>query len=130
MAVSGHNGNNESFIGMSASIGLSFYDQYMNEIEISNTQNPIDIVIKRDPNLPEFSFQYVKATQIQLSSFLLSNAFNITATNASIHIELMPSNLTIGYLLVIKFGYMPIINSTYADFSSFKIFCPSNSLIY
>lgn len=125
MAVSGHNGNNESLIGMSASIGLSFYDENMNEIEITQASKPIDLLIKRDLNLNEYIFQYVNATQIQLSSFYLPNAFNLSTNNASIHIELKPLNWTLGYLVALKFGYTPIINSSYADISSFKIFCPS-----
>ena len=125
MAVSGHNGNNESLIGMSASIGLSFYDENLNEIEITQASKPIDLIIKRDSNLNEYLFQYVNATQIQLSSLYLPNAFNLSTNNASIHIELRPLNWTLGYLVALKFGYTPIINSSYADISSFKIFCPS-----
>ena len=34
MAVSGHNGNNETYIHMSYSIGLNFRDKNANEIKI------------------------------------------------------------------------------------------------
>ena len=127
MAVSGHNGNNETKIGMSASIGLSFYDTNMKEIEIINTQSPIDLIIKRDQNIPDYDFQYVNISDIKLTDIYLQNAFNLTANNASIHIELKPLNYSLGYLLVMKLGYPPIFNSTYADLTSYKIFCPSNS---
>jgi hypothetical protein len=125
MALSGHNGNNETLIGMSSYIGLSFYDQNMNEIEIKQTQRPIEMIIKRDPNMADYSFQYINISSFQLSSPFLKNAFYLTANNASIHIELKPVNFTIGYLLVLKLGYTPILNSTFADFTSFKIYCPS-----
>jgi hypothetical protein len=125
MALSGHNGNNETLIGMSSYIGLSFYDQNMNEIEIKQTQRPIEMIIKRDPNMADYSFQYINISSFQLSSSFLKNAFYLTANNASIHIELKPVNFTIGYLLVLKLGYTPILNSTFADFTSFKIYCPS-----
>ncbi len=124
MAVSGHNGNNETLIGMSSSIGLSFYDQNMKEIEIKQTQRPIELIIKRDPKMKDYPFQYINTTQIELSSSSLTNAFYLTTKNASIHIELKPVNFTIGYLMVIKLGYTPILNSTFADFTSFKLFCP------
>ena len=127
MAISGHNGNNETLIGMSNSLGLSFYDLNMNKVEVSLTTTPIDILIKRDLSVQTNSFNYVNATQIQLSSFYLTNAFNLTTTNASIHIELKPFNFSIGYLIVVKLGYVPILNSTFNDFSSFRILCPSNS---
>ena len=128
MAVSGHNGNNETFIGMSASIGLTFYDQNINLVDIPQTIIPIRLLIKRDPNIPQHTFQYVNATQIQLSSYFLSNAFNLISNNASIHIELKPLNWSIGYLIVMKLGYIPIINSSYVDLTSFSIFCPSKPL--
>lgn len=127
MAISGHNGNNETLIGMSNSLGLSFNDLNMNKVEVSLTTTPIDILIKRDLSVQTNSFNYVNATQIQLSSFYLTNAFNLTTTNASIHIELKPLNFSIGYLIVVKLGYVPILNSTFNDFSSFRILCPSNS---
>ena len=127
MAVSGHNGNNETKMGMSTSIGLSFYDKNMKEIEIINTQSPIELIIKRDQNIPDYDFQYVNISDIKLTDIYLQNAFNLTANNASIHIELKPLNYSLGYLLVMKLGYPPIFNSTYTDFTSYKIFCPSNS---
>jgi hypothetical protein len=128
MAVSGHNGKNESLIGMSSSIGLSFYDKNMNDLEIIQTpfySRPIEMIIKRDPNMADYSFQYINMTQKELSSSYLTNAFSLTGNNASIHIELKPVNFFIGYLFVMKLGYTPILNSTFADFTSFKILCPS-----
>ena len=114
---------------MSSSIGLSFYDQNMNELEIIQTQRPIELIIKRDPNMAYYSFQYINMTQKELSSSYLTNAFYLTGNNASIHIELKPVNFSIGYLFVMKLGYTPILNSTFADFTSFKILCPSKKII-
>jgi hypothetical protein len=127
MAVSGHNGNNESLIGMSSSIGLSFYDENSNEIEILQSKTPIDIRIQRDPSTVSYPFYYVNASNIGFLSgtYLLQNYFKIVTKNASLHIELKPVNMMIGYLLVLKLGYMPIVNSTSADYSSFQLFCPS-----
>ena len=133
MASCGHNGNNETRIGMSPSISLSFYDEKLNEIVIQDqTSMPIEILIKRDKNMPDYSFQYVNVSQIDLtsSSSFLPNAFNLTLTNASLHIELKPLNWTIGYVLVMKLGYTPIINSSQADFTSFRIFCPSQMMSF
>jgi len=130
MAVSGHNGDNESFIGFSSSIGLSFYDENINEIDISNAPNPIDIVISRDPSVSQTKYQYVNVSEIKLTSgsYFLLNGLKIKSANASIHIELKPLNLSIGYLLVMKKGFSPIINSTYSDNDSFRLMCPSKDL--
>ena len=128
MAVSGHNGNNETLIGMSYSLGLTFYDQNNDEIPVVKTQKPIDIVVQRDKNLEIDPFQYVNATGIGISpgSYFLPNGFSIVTNNASIHIELKPLSINIGYLIVLKYGYTPIVNLTFTDYSTFKLFCPSN----
>ena len=127
MAISGHNGNNETHIGLSSSVGLSLYDENANEIEITQSLSPIDILIERDQNINQRSYEYVNATNICFltGSFILQNSFKIKMNNASIHIEIKPLNAIIAYLLVLKLGYMPLINSTNADYSSFKVFCPS-----
>ena len=129
MAVSGHNGYNETFIGNSSAIELSFYDENSNEIQIDQSHSPIDIKIKRDSSLL-YSFQYVNSTEINdalnvLNSNFLLNTFTIKSNNASIHIEIKPLIKIKSYLFLLKFGYMPIVNSTYSDFDSFRIFCPS-----
>jgi hypothetical protein len=131
MSVSGHNGNNETHIGMSSSIGLTFYDENANEIEISQSLSPIEIIIQRDKNTQNITFEYVNATNIGFlfGSYFLQNSFKIKTNNASIHIEIKPLNMTIAYLLVVKLGYMPIVNSTSTDFTSFKLFCPSKIFI-
>ena len=131
MAVSGHNGDNETLIGMSNSIGLTVYDESAKEIIITKTNSPIDIFIQRDSNQPEFLFYYINTSNINLlpTQFYLTNAFNVTSTNSSIHIELKPLNSSIGYVIVMKLGSIPLINSSYADYTSFKIFCPSKNLI-
>jgi len=129
MAISGHNGNNETHIGLSSSVGLSLYDENSNELEITQSLLPIDILIQRDQNINQIKFEYVNATDIGFlsGSYFLQNSFKIKMNNASIHIELKPLNTTLAYLLVLKLGYMPLINSTNADYSSFKVFCPSKS---
>ena len=112
---------------MSESIGLTFYDHNLNELEINRLKSSesIDIVMKRDPNLPQYQFQSVNISQLQLASAWLFNGFNLTSNNASIHIELKPFNRSIAYLILLKLGYSPVINSSYVDYTSFKIFCPS-----
>lgn len=127
MAVCGHNGNNETKIGVSNSVGISFYDENLNEIKIFTTKSPINLTILRDVNLKEYLYQYVNATQIPLSnsSFLIHNGIELKSKNASLHIELKPINVTLSYLIVIKLGFTPVINDETTEYSSFKIFCPS-----
>ena len=128
MAVSGHNGNNETLIGMSTSLGLSLYNYETSlEINVFESKSSIEMIIPRDKRVSNLKFQYVNTTNFSFisGSFYLQNNFNITTTNASFHIELKPLDMSLGYIVVIKFGYIPIINSTYADYSTFKLMCPS-----
>jgi hypothetical protein len=135
MAVSGHNGRNETFVGNSSFIGLAFYDENSNEIQITQSNFPIDVKIKRDSSLTDSSFQYVNTSKMnsvleEINSVFLLNTFNIKSINASIHIEIKPLNPSKSYLMFLKLGYMPILNSTYSDYDSFKIFCPSKKTLF
>jgi len=132
MSISGHNGNNETFIGMSSSVGLTFYDENANEIKITKSKSPIKFILQRDQNSLNYIFQYINATSIGFlpGAYFLQNSFTINMINASIFIELKPLNLSIAYLIVLKLGFMPIVNSTSADYTSFKIICPSKFFIF
>ena len=133
MASSGHNGINETHVGMSNSISLSFTDTESQTISVQKSANPIDIWIPRDKTLPTHEFQFVNATALgggkstSSEQHYLPSAFNIKSNNASVHIELKPLNFSIGYLILVKFGYTPRVNSTHADYDYFKIFCPGSS---
>ena len=129
MAVSGHNGNNETLIGLSSSISLSIYDdENFNELNVlANKREPIEVFIERDTSLSSYEYQYVNVTidnDKNANLLYLFNNFNLTSQNASIHIELKMAN-SIAYLIVLKYGHLPIINATHADYDTFKLFCPS-----
>ena len=85
------------------------------------------MTILRDVYQPDFLYQYVNATQIQLTfgSFFIHSAIELKSKNSSLHIELKPKNITLSYLIVINFGFTPVINEEKTEYSSFKIFCPS-----
>ena len=129
MAPAGHNGNNETNIGFSSLISLSFRDSSKSEIEIKESKFPFDFRVPRDKNLPPIVYQRVNATNVSISAgaHILPNSFHIKSNNASIHINIKPLDLSIGYLVLLKFGYTPILNSTYADYNHFKVLCPYSS---
>ena len=62
MASCVHNGNNETKIGLSQSIGITFSDNNGNEIEIKESSKLIDIWIPRDLSLPKVNINYVNIT--------------------------------------------------------------------
>ena len=128
MPNSGHNGNNETSIGLSSSIELSIYDSNGKEISIQNSKTPIDIRLPRD-YASNLSYQYINTSKLSLSSEaqLLPNSFSIKSNNASIHLQIKPLDLSISYLVLLKFGYTPILNSKKADYDFFKVLCPNSS---
>ena len=129
MAPAGHNGNNETNIGFSSLISLSFRDSSKSEVEIRESKFAFDLRVPRDKNLPPIVYQRVNATNVSISagSHILPNSFHVKSNNASIHINIKPPDLSIGYLVLLKFGYTPILNSTYADYNHFKVLCPNSS---
>lgn len=129
---SGHNGNNETKIGLSTSMGLSFFDEDGNQVSIKNSRKPIDIWIPRERSLPDYPFQLVNTSNLTVSGQLLPNSFQIESNNASIHLEIRPeADLneanTIGYLVLIRFGLTPVLNFTQKSYDHWQILCPQNA---
>jgi hypothetical protein len=125
MATSGFNGNNETFIGFSSALDLSLFDS--NQVALGLVK-PLEIWIPRDRRslIVNYSFQYVNVTNlVENNDFILVNSFQIMATNASIqiHLKSLNSNSSVGYLILLKFGVVPILNVTYADYDHMKILC-------
>ncbi|CAF0973552.1 unnamed protein product, partial [Brachionus calyciflorus] len=130
---SGHNGMNETKIGLSTSLGLSFFNENGVEIKITKSKKNLDLWIPRDKNLPNYPFQWVNVSNqtIPKSSQILPNSFDIQTSNASIHIEIQPDVIdinTIGYLVLVKFGHSPQMNSTYKNYNYWKLMCPQDHL--
>jgi len=133
MASSGHNGKNESFIGFSYGISLSFLDQYGNEITVKNAIQPIQMYIPRDPSLYNNEYLLVNVSSnlnISNDSQILPNAIFIYATNASIHIQIQPNNTNIGYLILLKFDSSPILTSTKMSYDFWTLLCPNSTDYY
>ena len=65
---------------------------------------------------------------VENNDFILVNSFQIMATNASIqiHLKSLNSNNSVGYMILLKFGVVPILNATYADYDQMKILCPDS----
>ena len=129
MAPCGYNGDNETNIGLSQTVAISFHDSNGNEIPVTNSTHLIDIWIPRDPNTPKPIPQYVNITENnRKGSQLFPLGFNLTASNASIHLEFSPLNTSVGYIVLLKFNMTPRLNSTYSDYDSWRLFCPTGEL--
>ena len=135
MPSSGINGNNETNIGKSSSISLSFFDSNGVPLPITNSKKPIDIYIPRvGLTKNDTDFVYVNSTNLKLINGFkfLPSALNIKSNNASFHVQIkkISPNLNIGYLIVFKFGDTPFINSSISKWDDFKVLCPSGMTYY
>lgn len=114
---------------LSTMISFSVLDPRGTEISISTDyQNPIEIMIPRDPN-----FELPSMTPINVTTLHKSNepfyfhSINITQSNpnltAALHIEMRPLNSNLSYLLIAKFDGTPRLSTMITDIDDWSLFC-------
>ncbi|CAF3720614.1 unnamed protein product [Rotaria sp. Silwood1] len=118
---------------MSTAISLSLFDQFENEIFIyTNNKQPIEFFIFRDSNfiLPKMFLQNVTLINSTESFYLNIIHINETIINKnltiSLHFEIRPFDINIGYIFIYKFDGIPYMNSSKIDIDKWLLFCPSN----
>jgi len=129
-AVTGANGDNETFIGNSKQLSLAFYDENKNEIPISNSLGRFEFIIPRDLSFSssstDINFQYINASTLDMSknNHFLPNAINTTGANISFHLQISPENANISYIVLMKLGQTPVLNKSMQSYDYWKIYCP------
>ena len=115
---------------LSTSVSLTILDQNETEVSIQTTlDNPIEIIIPRDPNLliPPMILQNVTST-LHNQSFDL-HYVNITSfLPISVHFEIYPFDTNLSYLLIYKFDKLPLLNSSIQQMDGWILFCPSKNV--
>ncbi|CAF3690236.1 unnamed protein product, partial [Adineta steineri] len=116
---------------LSRSVSLSFVDQNGNEISFKASQNnPIQLIIPRDPNVIIPSMYLQNMTSINsTNNNLLFNYLYINITSSlpiSIHFEIHPLDKSLAYLFIYKFDQTPLLNSSISIIDGWTIFCPFN----
>lgn len=129
--------NNQSIsnTNLSTMVSLALFDENGHEITFeTDTSNPIEIIIPRDPNLrlPAMARQNVTPNNTNLTTKL----FNLHAVtlksldnpnlNVSLHIEIQPMNITLAYLFIFKYDSAPVLNSSTNRTDGWTIFCPNS----
>ncbi|CAF1074084.1 unnamed protein product [Adineta steineri] len=114
---------------LSRSASFSILDQNGNEISIkTNSANPINIIIPRDPYMTISSMILQNVTSINSTldnQFFHFHYVNITnPLPISVHFDIHPLNVTIAYLFIYKFDQIPSSDGSNSD--GWTIFCPSN----
>ncbi|RNA30185.1 polycystic kidney disease 1-like 2, partial [Brachionus plicatilis] len=121
IAPTGTNGANETKIEDSNTVSLEFLDENSNQIGITESRNPIDIWIPRNPTLiVEFTNVDVANLSLPMNASFLPNGITVDAVNISLFIQIRPELLDIGYFVWYKIGLTPGVDDTSVGF------CPEN----
>ena len=124
--MAGLNGDNETAIGKSNSISLSFYNPNKNQLEI-NFVKPAKFVIQKNIQLLSSFVNYDSNKTMQMvknkssTSKLFYQSFELSGSSVSIHFQIKPENVFVSYVALLKYGSVP----TFEDFNYdyMKIFC-------
>ncbi|CAF4232511.1 unnamed protein product, partial [Adineta steineri] len=116
---------------LSRSISLSIIDQNGNEVSFAAHQNnPIQLIIPRDPNvlIPSMYLQNVTSINSTINNLLFNYHYiNITSSlSISVHFEIHSLNKSLAYLFIYKFDQTPQLNSSINLIDGWTIFCPFN----
>ncbi|CAF1473458.1 unnamed protein product [Adineta ricciae] len=125
-----------SYTNLSTTISFSILDRNGNELSFPTlSNNPYRLIIPRDVNLILPSMTLQNATSMNgTPHHLLFNLHyvdlsQLNGISVSIHMEMKPLNLSLGYLLVYKFDSSPVLNSSMSEIDHWSLFCPSNLTI-
>jgi hypothetical protein len=121
----------QSNTNMSTAVSLSVFDLNGNDVPIqANSDNPIQIIIPRDPSLiiSSMILQNVTSTNVTPSNQLFNLQYiNITTVlSISVHFEIRPLNISLGYLFIYKFDQSPQLNSSVNQIDGWTVLCPSS----
>lgn len=111
-------------------MSLTLLDQNGQEISVlTDTNDPIEILIPRDPNLSisPFTLQDVLSASSNNSEIFNLHFIKYSdSTNlpVSIHLELRPLNLALAYWLVYRYDTAPQVNTLMKNIDGWTLLCP------
>ena len=126
---------NEAYanVNLSNLLSITFVDENNNEISVNTTADkPIEFFISRDNNLIVPSMFMQNVSSITNDSLINNPQFNLHFINitsnisVSIHLEMHPLNITLGYMLIYKFDQIPQLNSSIHYIDDWTILCPQS----
>ena len=126
------NARSSANTNLSTSLSLSVLDTNGHEIPIhTDPAHPIELIIPRDPNaiVPPMIVQNVTRADASPHRQLFNLHFsNITsALPVSVHFEMRPCNITLGYLFIYRFDTAPQLNNSIQLLDGWSVFCPSEA---
>ncbi len=111
-------------------------DQYGNYIHIDTSiDQPIELFIPRDPHLFIPPMKPQNATSINgnqpfhLQLIDLNQFLNNRNLSVSLHFEIRPLNISLGYLFIYRFDDAPQLDSSINLIDGWSLLCPSSKLL-
>ena len=132
LAVAGTS-RSQANTNLSTSISLSLFDLNSNELSIhTSADHSIEFLIPRDPNsiISPMTLQNVTSMRgnqpfylhfVNMTQFMTNS--NLTV---SLHFEIRPLNVSLGYLFIYKFDGSPELNSSINRTDGWSLLCPSS----
>ena len=95
-------------------------DSNVNKIEVTDVKKPFEFYIPRANGFKAPPFELV---QNQTDNILKLRGISQITKFLSLHIQILPEKLTIGYLFVLKKNADPVLNDQVIDYDYAKLFC-------
>ena len=113
---------------------MTILDRNGDELSIqTNLTHPIQLIIPRDPNLiiPSMTLQNVTAFNSTPHHQLFNLHFVsiLSPLPISLHFDIHPLNISVGYLFIFKFDSSPILNSSVNQIDGWTLLCPSSEFL-
>jgi hypothetical protein len=93
----------------------------------SMSKNALDFWISRDAatatDLPSFQSVNVSSLNMTSSNQLATFTLTLTQLEQSVFVNIKPKDSSVSYLLVLKFGKVPVVTSFSILYDSFKFLC-------
>jgi hypothetical protein len=133
VAVVGSNGR-ESNVGSSKTVTVSFFQSTRDPLDVSSLSQPLSIWIPRSSTDNIQGFLTLKASYVSSLACTYNDIFLqtsiTTTTSGSIHIQFKTRSegtRSVGYLVLLKFGLAPKLNSSYSDFDLWQVYCSNDT---
>ena len=122
---------------MSRSVSLNLFDTNGTTLSVKNLSSPIKIIIPRDPNiiLPSMTLQNLTGQSVvtstnnnrQFSLYYVNVTSPTTSLTLSATFEVKSTDAMLGYLLILRFDAIPILNSSMNRTDGYRVFCPAGN---
>ena len=119
----------------SSLIGLTLHDpnNQGEKISIQNSDEPIDLILKKDTTTTnkEISFQFVNISNLSsTNNGYLTLGLNLTSINSTVTLDIMPEQnttlSTFGLLLLVKNGSIPQLSESRSSYAQWTVRCPNS----